>query len=179
MREHDALEHNPQVSRKALEALHSQLFGWALSRCGFDRSAAEDLMQQAYVEVLSGKARFDNKSTLKTFVFGVVQNLARSRFRRLAVHMRLVRSYAIAPADEAARHAEEDHHEQRRIWQAVESLPRRQRDITELVFCRDMTIEAASAVMGVSVGTGRVHYDRAKKALAGALAGLQTEGSFR
>jgi DNA-directed RNA polymerase specialized sigma24 family protein len=88
MREHDALEHNPQVSRKALEALHSQLFGWALSRCGFDQATAEDLMQQAYVEVLSGRARFDNKSTLKTFVFGVVQNLARSRFRRLAVHMR-------------------------------------------------------------------------------------------
>jgi len=51
MREHDALEHNPQVSRKALEALHSQLFGWALSRCGFDHATAEDLMQQAYVEV--------------------------------------------------------------------------------------------------------------------------------
>ncbi len=179
MRQHDALEHNPQVSRKALEALHSQLFGWALSRCGFDRSAAEDLMQQAYVEVLSGKARFDNRSTLKTFVFGVVQNLARSRFRRLAVHMRLVRTYAIAPADEAPRHVEEDHHEQRRIWQAVESLPRRQRDITELVFCRDMTIEAASTVMGVSIGAGRVHYDRAKKALAGALAGLRTEGSSK
>ncbi len=175
MREHDALEHNPQVSRKALEALHSQLFGWALSRCGFDQATAEDLMQQAYVEVLSGRARFDNKSTLKTFVFGVVQNLARSRFRRLAVHMRLIKTYANAPVDEVTNDGHEDHHEQRRIWQAVESLPRRQRDITELVFCRDMTIEEASAVMGVSLGSGRVHYDRAKKALAGALAGLQTE----
>jgi RNA polymerase sigma-70 factor (ECF subfamily) len=179
MREHDALEHNPQVSRKALEALHSQLFGWALSRCGFDESAAEDLMQQAYVEVLSGRARFDNRSTLKTFVFGVVQNLARSRFRRLAVHMRLVRTYAVSPIEDTASDLKEDHREQQRIWQAVESLPRRQRDITELVFCRDMTIEAASAVMGVSIGTGRVHYDRAKKALAGALAGLQLEGSSK
>jgi len=174
MREHDALEYNPQVSRKALEALHSQLFGWALSRCGFDQATAEDLMQQAYVEVLSGRARFDNKSALKTFVFGVVQNLARSRFRRLAVHMRLIKTYASAPVDETTSDGNADHHEQRRIWQAVESLPRRQRDITELVFCRDMTIEEASAVMGVSVGSGRVHYDRAKKALAGSLAGMQT-----
>lgn len=132
-------------------------------------------MQQAYVEVLSGRARFDNKSTLKTFVFGVVQNLARSRFRRLAVHMRLIKTYAAVPAAEAVSVVDEDHYEQRRIWQAVESLPRRQRDITELVFCRDMTIEEASAVMRVSIGTGRVHYDRAKKALAGALAGLQPE----
>ena len=38
MRDHDALEHNPQVSLKALEALHGQLYGWALSRCGYDEA---------------------------------------------------------------------------------------------------------------------------------------------
>jgi hypothetical protein len=32
-------------------------------------------------------------------------------------------------------------------------------------------------VMGVTVGTGRVHYDRAKKALAGKLAALDENGS--
>ena len=78
MTDHDGLEKNPLVSRQALEALHDQLYGWSLSRCGYDRAAAEDLMQQAYVEILSGKARFDNKSSLKTFMFGVVQMLAKS-----------------------------------------------------------------------------------------------------
>ena len=79
MRDSDALENNPYVSRSALEALHADVYGWALSRCDFNHAAAEDLVQQAYVELLSGNARFDNKSTLKTFVFSVVQNLARSR----------------------------------------------------------------------------------------------------
>jgi len=163
MRDRDALENNPHITRSALQAIHGQVFGWALSRCDFDHATAEDLMQQAYVELLSGSARFDNKSSLKTFVFAVVQNLARGRFRRLASRLRLVRSYQQEPTSELADIELPD--EQSGVWLAVHRLPARQRDIIELVFCRDMTIEEASAVMGVSVGTGRVHYDRAKKTL--------------
>jgi len=173
MKDDDALINNPQVSRKALEAIHSQLYGWALTRCGFDRSAAEDLMQEAYVAVLSGAARFDKKSSLKTFLFGVVQNLARSRFRKIASQMRLVTTYSAGAEDQGRDEAQMDDRESRQVWKAVAALPARQRDVTELVFCRDMTIEEAAAVMGVSVGTGRVHYDRAKKALAGRLSALR------
>ena len=117
-------------------------------------------MQQAYVELLSGSARFDNKSTLKTFVFAVVQNLARSRFRRISSRLRLVKRYPQESVTDAIEPAANDG-----VWRAVRALPARQRDIIELVFCRDLTVEQAASVMGVSTGTGRVHYDRAKKAL--------------
>ena len=163
MRDGDVLENNPHITRSALEAIHSQVFGWALTRCDYDRAAAEDLMQQAYVELLSGSARFDNKSSLRTFVFGVVQNLARSRFRRMASRIRLASVYGHEVTTEAP--AGHDGVDDRRIWQAVQSLPSRQRDIIELVFCRDMTVDEASSVMGVSAGSGRVHYDRAKRSL--------------
>ena len=162
MRDSDVLENNPQVSRSALEAMHGQVFGWALSRCNFEQVVAEDLVQQAYVELLTGKARFDGESSLKTFVFAVVQNLARSRFRRIASRLRLTQQ--AAPTDAGiVNPVEPGEHEI--VWRAVQTLPQRQRDIVELMFCRDMTIEAASRVMGISTGTGRVHYDRAKKAL--------------
>lgn len=163
MRDSDALENNPYVSRSALEALHADVYGWALSRCDFDHAAAEDLVQQSYVELLSGKARFDNQSTLKTFVFSVVQNLARSRFRRLATRLRLVKTYAQDARGETVDNREPAVDDG--VWRAVRALPARQRDVIELVFCRDLTIEQAAAVMGVTTGTGRVHYDRAKKAL--------------
>ena len=159
MRDGDALENNPHVSRSALEAIHGQVYGWALSRCDFDHAVAEDLMQQAYVELLSGNARFDNRSSLKTFVFAIVQNLARSRFRRIASRLRLVRQYPQDAVSEMAEPVDDS------VWRAVRALPARQRDIIELVFCRDLTVEQAASVMGVSTGTGRVHYDRAKKAL--------------
>ena len=167
MRDSDVLDNNAQVSRSALEAMHGQVFGWALSRCDFERAIAEDLVQQAYVELLTGKARFDGKSSLKTFVFAVVQNLSRNRYRRQASRMRLLERAGSEPRVNAVQPIEPGEHSD--LWQAVQELPTRQRDVVELVFCRDMTIEEASAVMGVSIGTGRVHYDRAKKTLRGRL----------
>ena len=161
MRDSDVLDNNPHVSRSALEAIHGQVFGWALSRCNYDQVVAEDLVQQAYVELLTGKARFDGASSLKTFVFSVVQNLARGRYRRHATRLRL----ADKAAPETGVVEPEEPGEHQGLWRAVQELPQRQRDIVELVFCRDMTIEEASRVMGVTTGTGRAHYDRAKKAL--------------
>ena len=174
MRDSDVLDNNPHVSLSALEAMHSQVYGWALSRCGFDHTAAEDLMQQAYVELLSGSARFNKKSTLRTFVFAVVQNLARNRFRLLATRLRLLRQHAelaIEATVDAPAIEKDDG-----VWSAVRALPARQRDIIELVFCRDLTIEEAAQVMGVTTGTGRVHYDRAKKALRAKLEDSLLEG---
>jgi RNA polymerase sigma-70 factor (ECF subfamily) len=107
-------------------------------------------------------------------MFGIVQNLARSRFRRQNTRLKLIQSYA---GEQDPVH-EDRHGNLRQVWEAVESLPQRQRDITELVFVREMTVEEASKVMGVSVGTGRVHYDRAKKALAEKLKSLHPEASF-
>ncbi|MCH8136781.1 MAG: sigma-70 family RNA polymerase sigma factor [Proteobacteria bacterium] len=175
MRDRDGLDNNPLVSRQALEALHHQLYGWSLSRCGYDRTAAEDLMQQAYVEILSGRARFDDKSSLKTFMFGVVQMLAKMRFRKLKSMLRLVDAVAANAEKAVAAPLSVDDDRSRMVWLAVQALPSRQRDITELVFCREMTIEDASSVMGISTGTGRAHYARAKKTLARTLSSLQPD----
>ncbi len=167
MRDSDVLDNNPHISQSALEAIHDQVFGWALSRCDYERAVAEDLVQQTYVELLTGKAKFEDRSSLKTFVFSVVQNLARSRYRRKASRMRLIQSVAQQPMPEPATEpaAEAEVSGNAQLWQAVQELPQRQRDIIELVFCRELTIDEASRVMGVTTGTGRVHYDRAKKAL--------------
>ncbi len=163
MRDSDVLENNPHISRSALEAIHDQVFGWALSRCNFERTAAEDLVQQAYVELLTGKAKFEARSSLRTFVFSVVQNLAKGRYRRIASRLRLVKLVEQNTSESSVAAPTLD--ENRGLWLLVQELPQRQRDIIELIFCREMTVEEASRVMGVTTGSGRVHYDRAKKAL--------------
>src|SRR3989442_4347807 len=68
-----------------LEELHAAAFGWALSCCGWDWSAAEDVLQATYLKLLDGRARFDGCSTFRTFVFGVIARTAREARRRAAL----------------------------------------------------------------------------------------------
>ncbi len=66
----------------ALEQLHPANFGWALGCCAWDREEAQEVLQTAYLRVLDGKARFDGRSSLRTWLFAVIRRTAAERRRR-------------------------------------------------------------------------------------------------
>jgi RNA polymerase sigma-70 factor (ECF subfamily) len=53
----------------------------------------------------------------------------------------------------------------RELIAALNKLSARQRDVLHLVFYQDLTIAAAAEVLGVSVGSARIHYERGKARL--------------
>jgi RNA polymerase sigma factor (sigma-70 family) len=156
----------------SLEALHAGAFCWAMQCCHGDRSEAEDVLHDAYVKILEGRARFAGRSSLKTWLFAVVRTTACEARRRLARRLLLLRAFppAVVPAAAGPWEGLAEREERERLLSVLARLPARQREVARLVFYHELSLDDASAVMGVSPGSARVHYDRAKRRLRQALA---------
>jgi RNA polymerase sigma factor (sigma-70 family) len=153
----------PPDLEASLEALHEASFGWARSCCDGDADQAADVLQAAYVKVLSGAARFAGQSSFRTWLFGVIRFTAlearRAGGRELPLDAHPEPESPAHSADAALIQAEEH----AALHSALAVLPDRQREVLHLVFHQELSIAEASAVMGVSLGSARVHYERAKK----------------
>ena len=149
-----------------LEALHPASYGWALACCGRRADDAEDVLQNVYLKIIEGKARFDGRSSLKTWLFGVIRRTAAQHFRwrRLRERFRGEARDGVAESDVDRRDLAA------RVRAALERLSTRQRQLLELVFYHGMTIEEAAATLRISIGSARVHYDRGKRRVAELLA---------
>ena len=178
-----AIEPRPVAAERSalesdLESLHAESWGWALSCCARDRDLAQDVLQTAYLRIVSGRARFGGKSSFKTWVFGVIRMIARSEKRRAWLwSSRHRRSDAGLDVPDSARRADADVEDAERaesLTRALARLSDRQREVLQLAFYHDLTIEDAARVMKLSVGSARTHYDRGKKALARLLASEET-----
>lgn len=149
----------------SLAALHEAGFAWARSCCQGDPDLAADVLQTTYVKVLAGNARFAGRSSFRTWLFGVIRLTSLELQRRGGRELPFDGDLDAESGEESAEleliRAEE--HEALRV--ALGRLPDRQREVLHLVFQQEMTIAEAAGVMGVSLGSARVHYERAKKRL--------------
>ena len=151
-----------------LERLHGAGFAWALACCGRRREEAEDVLQASYLKILDGRARFAGRSSFKTFLFGVIRRTA-SEERRKAALTSLLSGSGKGREEATAREAAPV--ERLALQAALARLPRRQREVLELVFSMGMTVQEAAETLSLSVGSASVHYDRGKKRLASLLTG--------
>jgi RNA polymerase sigma-70 factor, ECF subfamily len=172
LRATDAMSRMDRAELEAeLERLHASSFGWALGCCGRNRDDAEEVLQTVYLKVLEGKARFDGRSSLKTWLFAVIRNTALAHRRTRWIRgLALLRMMPLRDDRDVARECERSE-EASRLVAALRRLARRQREVLELVFYHDMTIEEAGATLHISLGTARVHYTRGKKRLEALLKG--------
>ncbi len=151
--------------RSDLVAHHAASWGWALACTAGDRDEAETVLQTCYVKVLDGSARFDGRSAFRTFLFGVIRNVAAARRRkRFFERALLLRHASTAPSRPSGTDPGRDD-EALAVRQALARLAARQREVLHLVFYEELTIEEASRALGIGVGSARTHYERGKRKL--------------
>ncbi|HLG13268.1 MAG TPA: sigma-70 family RNA polymerase sigma factor [Blastocatellia bacterium] len=155
--------------RAQLETCHAESYGWAMACCRRDQIDAETVLQTVYLKVLQGKARFDGRASFKTWLFAVIRNTAADERRRS-----VFRRFGLARVEEAATRAQREESPDETVYrseiqlqfrEALARLPGRQREVLQLVFYHDLTLSEAAAVMNVSIGSARTHYERGKKTL--------------
>jgi RNA polymerase sigma factor (sigma-70 family) len=155
--------------REELERMHTASFGWALWCCGHRREEAEDVLQSAYLKAFDGAAAFDGRSSLRTWFFGVIRRTAAERQRRDWMRRQLFDRWLVsepsAPPSPGPEAMARESETRRNLLRAVAGLSTRQRQVLHLVFYQELTIEEASRVMNVSLGTARTHFDRGKRRL--------------
>jgi RNA polymerase sigma-70 factor, ECF subfamily len=149
--------HWPRVFRYALASLR-------------DREAAESLAQDCFLRAYKGRERFRGDSSVTTWLLQIAVNLVRdqARNRRLQFWKRTLASADLESA--SRRIPDRDLSPESRalaneqlaaVWDAMESLPERQRTVFLLRFVEDMDLLEIAAATGLREGTVKVHLFRA------------------
>ncbi len=154
--------------REMLKLNHTSAFGWALCCCHGDRDEAEEVLHIAYVQVLEkGEYLFSGKSSFKTWLFAVIRNTAKKR--RYQISRRLLKPQSLVSGGRAQDEEADSRYYrselQEKILRLLQRISPRQRQILQLVFYHNLTLEEAAAVMNVSLGSARTHYERGKTRL--------------
>jgi RNA polymerase sigma-70 factor (ECF subfamily) len=163
-----------------------------------DRQAAEEVVQETWLAVVRGLERFEERSTLKTWLFRILANRAKSRGEREA---RCVPFSAVAAADVSADDAAVDadrfrgpedqypggwaappasweplpderllsRETLRRVAEAVEVLPAAQRAVIRLRDIEGWDAGEVCEALGLSDGNQRVLLHRARSKVRSAL----------
>jgi len=141
-----------------VDALQGPIYRFLL-RLTRDQSTAEDLTQETFVAAWQGLESYSGKSQFTTWVFGIAY--------RQHLRLRDKRSVATVPLEEDWDEAElpgpseavEEADEQRRVRQAVYSLPDPYRESVALVYMEGLNYREAAQVLEVPVGTvkSRMH----------------------
>jgi RNA polymerase sigma-70 factor (ECF subfamily) len=160
--------HNGDIKLQ-IEAHHAAYYGWALHCCNRDAEMASEVLQASYVKILERQNTFKATSEFRTWAFTVIKNTATDASRKQKKSFQLNRSDAYLPDAGYETVAGGDFDEKLRqlfFTEALNQLAERQRQILQLVFYHDMSLNQAAKVLNISQGSARKHYDRAKKLLA-------------
>lgn len=157
----------------ALETLirtyESRLYRLALSMLD-DPAEADEATQDAFVAALRRLDSYRGEASFATWLYAIALNVCRGRLRRRRARERLTQMWrALRLADRAAeQHAEQiaiAREADRAVWQALQRLNDKQREVMILRYYHDLKLAEIARVTGVSERTVRTWLQQAHEQL--------------
>ena len=151
-----------------------------LASSAVDRSAAEEIVQDVFVQVWRGASSFDpDRGTFRTWLFAItrsrIANELRRRGRRPDTRATNNDAEWTSVADPAPAPDDKVWLDFRRqtLRAAVDSLPVKQRQALSLAFFEELTHEQVAAALDVPLGTAKTRIRSALESLRSQLAPLR------
>lgn len=132
-----------------------------------DRTAAEDLVQEAFIRLSRSAHRIRDHERAAAYLRSIVINLARDHNRRGLVSLRH-RPPAV-PDEPSAEEQATVSESRREVVAALRSLPHRQRDCVALRYYLELPIDEIATTLGLSANSVKTHLQRGLRSLAAAL----------
>jgi RNA polymerase sigma-70 factor (ECF subfamily) len=160
----------------------SRIFSFARAYCS-DRTEASDLMQEALIKVYRSIGGFRFQSSLLTWMFRIVKNVAidhhksrRQKERKLEQPLSLTSEREIGvTADPGPETRLLRSEAQRELWSALERVPEAYRTVLVLADMQGQSYEEIAAIVETPVGTVKSRLFRGRDALREALIALRRE----
>lgn len=164
----DARLRQPDTVRAAFTEvikLYSEPLYWQIRRMVNSHDDANDLLQNTFMKAWSSLENFRGEARLSTWLYKIAINESLSYLERerLRHHLSLEDQEAASAASIAADTNFDGNEVQRKLMQAVASLPEKQRLVFNMKYFDELKYEEISEILGTSVGALKASYHLATK----------------
>jgi RNA polymerase sigma-70 factor (ECF subfamily) len=133
-----------------------------------NRSIAEEVVSDVFLDVWRHTARFERKSQVSTWLLGIARKKALATLRRRS-ELQLVNQRVLLAIEDPADTPEECLHKQDRdttIQRCLEQLSPAHREIIDLVYYDEKSVDETAEIVGIPSSTvkTRMHYARSRMA---------------
>jgi len=167
-----------QGDRRALELLfarhHQRVYRFAL-RLVANGTTAEDIVSEVFIELWRRAASFEGRAQLSTWLLAIARNKARSALRG-RVDQPLEDALTIPDSAITAEDAVDARKRRAILRECLMRLSPAHREIIDLVYYHETSVDEAAAVIGVPAATVKTRMFYARKRLAELMraAGVET-----
>jgi len=163
------LEGELQAFENIVRRWQSPLINLAFRYCR-DRQRAEEMAQDAFLQIYRNLHKFRGDAAFSTWLFAVSLNLYRSFMRRKSLPVESIDTLTEIAGGQFPQLQIEQEERDDLVRRAVAGLPSQYRDAVIVFYFREMDLAETAAILGVSEGTVKAWLHRGRELLRKKLA---------